>query len=215
VITSGICSFLAFLAVRRWGFRGKFGFVHLGLFLGIFLWFLGDLTWTMYENLLQFPIPYPSFADVFYLAAYIPFTVGLFQFLRAFFSGVRRDRFLAALGVGMFFVALTSFTLIGPLVLSTEDLLTKTFDVTYPVLDSILVVLSLLMFAAFKGGKMAGAWVWISLGLLLSALADITFSLGTLQGWYYSGHPIELIQLWGYFALAIGFDEQRGASLVS
>jgi hypothetical protein len=40
------------------------------------------------------------------------------------------------------------------------------------------------------------------------------FSLGTLQGWYYSGHPIELIQLWGYIALGLGFDEQRGDQLV-
>jgi len=61
---------------------------------------------------------------------------------------------------------------------------------------------------------MAGAWVWISIGLLLSALADIMFSLGTLQGWYYSGHPIELIDLWGSIALGLGFDEQRGDQLM-
>jgi hypothetical protein len=100
------------------------------------------------------------------------------------------------------------------LVLSTEDLLTKSYDVAYPVLDSMLVVLAVFMFFVFRGGKMAGAWVWISLGLLLTALADIAFSLGTLQGWYYSGHPIELIQFWGYIGLALGFDEQRTADLM-
>jgi len=97
---------------------------------------------------------------------------------------------------------------------STEDFLTKIFDVAYPVLDSMLVVLAIFMFFAFRGGRMAGAWVWITLGLLLTALADIAFSLGSLQGWYYSGHPIDLIQFWGYIGLALGLDEQRDASIV-
>lgn len=92
--------------------------------------------------------------------------------------------------------------------------MSKTFDVAYPVLDSMLVVLAIFMFFLFRGGKMVGSWVWISLGLLLNVLADIMFSLGTLQGWYYSGHPIELIQFWGYIGLGLGFDEQRGAQLV-
>jgi hypothetical protein len=215
VLASGICSILAFLATRRWGIRGKFGLVHLGLFLGIFLWFLGDTTWAIYETVLQIEIPYPSFADVFYLAGYIPLAIGAVQFLWTFRGGLKRQASFVALGVGLLFLGLTYTFLIGPIAVSTKDFLTKGFGVAYPVLDSMLVVLAIFMFFLFRGGKMAGAWVWISLGLLLNALADITFSLGTLQGWYYSGHPIELIQFWGYICLALGLDEQRIASPVS
>jgi hypothetical protein len=81
------------------------------------------------------------------------------------------------------------------------------------LLDSIIVVLATFMFFVLRGGTMARAWVWISLGPLLTALADIAFSLGTLQGWYYSGHPSELIYLGGYISLALGFDEQRDSIL--
>ena len=99
--------------------------------------------------------------------------------------------------------------------MSAEGFLSKSFDVAYPVLDSMLVVLAIFMLFVFRGGKMANAWVWISLGLFLSALADISFSLGTLQGWYYSGHPIELIQFSGYICFGLGLNEQRRAITVS
>jgi hypothetical protein len=215
VLASGICSILAFLVIRHWGYRGKVGLVHLGLFLGVFLWFLGDTAWTIYETVLQVEIPYPSFADVLYLAGYIPIALGIVQFLWTFRAGLKRQRAFVALGVGLLFLGLTYAFLIGPLAVSTENFLTKSYDVAYPVLDSMLVVLAIFMFFVFRGGKMAGAWVWVSLGLLLNALADIAFSLGSLQGWYYSGHPIELIQFWGYIGLALGLDEQRNAPIVS
>ena len=215
VLASGICSILAFLATRHWGFRGKAGLVHLGLFLGIFLWFLGDTAWAIYETVLQIEIPYPSLADVFYLVGYIPIAIVITQFLWAFRAGLKRQMAFVALGVGLLFLGLMYAFLIGPLVVSTEDFLAKSYDVAYPVLDSMLVVLAIFMFFVFRGGKIAGAWVWIILGLLLTALADIAFSLGSLQGWYYSGHPIELIQFWGYIGLALGLEEQRNAPIVS
>jgi len=214
-LASGSLAILAFLAGRHWGFQGKFGLVHTGLFVGFFLWFLGDATWTIYETILQIRIPYPSIADVFYLAAYIPIAIGIIQFLWTFRSALNRQRTFLALGVGLLFLGLTYAFLIGPLLMSTENFLTKSFDVAYPVLDSMAVVLAVFMFFVFRGGKMANAWVWISLGLLLSALADISFSLGTLQGWYYSGNPIELIQFSGYICFAIGLDEQRRAIAIS
>lgn len=104
VLSSGICSILAFLVIRKWGFKGKFGIVHLGLFLGILLWFLGDTAWAIYETVLQIEIPYPSFADVFYLVGYIPIAMGMVQFLWTFRSGLKRESSFAAFGVGLLFL---------------------------------------------------------------------------------------------------------------
>jgi hypothetical protein len=205
---SGICSILAFLVAYRWGSQSRFGVVHLGMFLGIFLWFLGDTTWVVYETILHISIPYPSFADIFYLAGYVPIAVGVFQFLRIFHASLTRERVVIAFVMGLLSFVFTLLLVIGPLATSSEDFLAKFFDVTYPVLDSILVLLAFLMVFIFRGGKMAGSWLWIAFGLLLNAGADILFSLGTLQGWYYSGHPIELVQLWAYIGLGLGFYEQ-------
>ncbi len=213
VLSSGICSILAFLVIRKWGFKGKFGIVYLGLFLGMFLWFLGDSAWAIYETVLQVEVPYPSFADVLYLGGYIPIAIGIVQFLWTFRTSLTRQRGLVVLGVGLLFLGLAYTFLIDPLAVSSADFLTKSCDVAYPVLDSMLVVLAIFMFFVFRGGKMAGGWIWISLGLLLTVLADLVFVLGTLQGWYYSGHPIDLIQFWGYICLALGLVGQRTADL--
>jgi len=209
VLVSGACSLFAYLVVRRWGIRGKLGLVRTGFFLAVLLWFLGEAVWTIYEVFFQIPIPYPSLADLFYLAGYFPATLGILMFLSVFGKELKGLKIVFPALLGMLIIGLTYVLLLNPLMKTNTDALTQVFDVAYPSLDAILLTLALLMFLVFEGSIMSSAWLWISLGLLLTTLADIAFSLGTLQGWYYSGHPIELMYLWGYLSLAVGFDGQR------
>ncbi|MEM3140892.1 MAG: hypothetical protein QXH15_05485, partial [Nitrososphaerota archaeon] len=53
-------------------------------FTGLFLWFIGELAWTLYVLWFSIEIPFPSIADVFYLAGYIPLFMGLFIYLNIF-----------------------------------------------------------------------------------------------------------------------------------
>lgn len=209
VIISGVCSLFAFLVVREWKAKGKLGLVHLGLFLGVVLWFFGELVWAIYEVALGVQVPYPSVADVFYLGGYFPATAAILQFLSFFRKGFTRLRIQAATLLGLVIIGLSYTILINPLLTASSDIVTKTFDLAYPALDTILLVLASLMFIIFGGGQMAKPWLFISFGLLFLSIADIAFSLGTLTEWYYSGHPIELLWLWGYISMAVGFDDQR------
>lgn len=92
---------------------------------------------------------------------------------------------------------------------SSSDAVTKAFDVIYPGLDAILLVLVTMKLIGFSGTKIGNPLLWIFQGLFLYSIADIMFSWGTLSGWYYSGHPVELLWLYGYLGLAIGFTKQR------
>ena len=201
-------SLLAFLSARKSGFAGKFAPVRWGSFLGVLLWFLGELTWSIYEVFLHVEVPYPSVADVFYLAGYVPVIVAVIQFLWFFRRSFTASRVAVGALSGLLIVGLTS-VLVYPLSVSLSDALTKSFDVAYPMLDAVLTTLAVLMFLTYSGGLFAKPWVTISAGLVLVGLYDIMFSLGTLQGWYYSGHPIELLYAWGYIGLGLGFDHQR------
>ena len=214
VLVPGVCSFLGFLVVKRWGFRGKFGFVHLGLFLAVFIWFVGETVWAVCEVFLNVAIPYPSIADVFYVAGYVPVLAGMLQFIRAFGGQLSRRASYLAVASCFAIIILTGAFLTYPLIIESADVTTKIFDVAYPALDSIILGLAVLMFFIFRGGYLAKSWAWIFLGLFLTSLGDIAFSLGTLQGWYYSGHPVELVYLWGYISIALGFDIQREELLV-
>ncbi len=209
VLVSGMCSVFAFLAVRKWGFGGRFGLVYGSLFFGVFLWFFGELIWGIYELVYQISIPYPSLADLFYLAGYIPAILGVSQFLWAFKKGLTGMKLSLAGISGLLIIGLTYVFLLNPLVTVQSETLAKMFDVAYPSLDALLLILTIAMLLLFEGGAMAEGWLWISLGLLLTTVADIAFSFGTIEDWYYSGHPIELAWLWGYVALALGFDDQR------
>jgi len=208
IAASGVCAVLGFLVVWKWGFRGKFGTVYLGLFLGTTLWFLGETVWGVYEIVLHVSVPYPSIADVFYLAGYVPIFLGIAQFLRFFGKRFTLRRLTVALTLGIAICIGSGTVLTFPLMTKSPDILTKLFDVTYPFLDAALLVLALTVFLIFEKGKFARAWLWFALGLLLGGLAHLSFSYGTLMGWYYSGHPIELLWLWSFVCLGLGFTYQ-------
>ncbi len=209
VLVSGVCALFGLLVVRKWTGLGKLGRAFLGLSIAIFLWFLGETVWAIYEVGLQVAIPYPSVADVFYLFGFVPATMAIFQLLSSFRKAFTRLKLFAATLVGIASIVPTYLLLIEPLLVASGGIITKTFDLAYPVLDTILLVMAVLTFMAFQGGDVAKPWRWISLGLLLTTIADIGFSYGTLTGWYYSGHPIELLWLFGYIAIALGFNGQR------
>ena len=215
VLVSGACSLFAFMVVRKWGIRGAFGEAHLGLFLFVLLQFFGELTWTIYEVVFHVEVPYPSLADLFYLAGYVAGIVGLMRFLSFFARKLPMRRIVLSIIFGLVIVGSTFIFLLSTLITEQADIYTKAFDVAYPGFDAILLSLVVAVFLTLKGGKLAPSWLWIGLGVLLTAIVDIIFSLGTLQGWYYSGHPIELLWVWGYVSMALGFYNQRTSLTMS
>jgi len=209
VLVSGICTFFALSVVRKFGGRGKFGLVHTGLFLAVLFWCLGETTWGIYEVCLRIPIPYPSLADVFYLAGYFPAIISIVLALKFLSKGLTEFKMLVSSLLGLMIIGVVFIFLLNPLLSNSAGALTAVLDLAYPSLDLVLLILAIMMLLVFEGAPPSTPWLWISVGIILTTVADIGFSLGTLQGWYYSGHPIELLWLWGYITLALGFDNQR------
>jgi len=178
-------------------------------FLGIFLWFLGELIWAIYVLVLGIEVPYPSLADVSYVAGYIPMFMAFLLYLNAFRAAVTRKA-VASTGLASLAVVLaSSYLLLMPIFTSGGNSLTLALDVAYPAMDLALFTLSFLGLLIFFKGRLGDAWLLISLGLILTAVADLLFSYTTLQGIYFEGHPLELLYLWGYLALLLGFHAHR------
>jgi len=217
VLVSGMTAAFALLVVRedRKGaqslthLRLRLRTVHFGFFLAILLWFIGEVTWLVYELILGVLIPYPSIADVFYLTGYIPAFVSILGFMRIFQKLVTPLKKIASLLVGLLILGVTAVFLLTPLSMSSSPVFVQAFDLAYPVLDAVLMALVTTRLIAFIGTSLGRPWTWIFCGLLLYSFADIMFSWGSLADWYYSGHPIELFWLYGYLALAVGFNRQR------
>jgi hypothetical protein len=87
---------------------------------------------------------------------------------------------------------------------SDEDQFSIALGATYPILDSIVLAPSLLGVALFFGGKVNFLWLLMLVGTLINVAADTGFQYYSLDNSYYSGHPVDILYLWGYIVFAFG-----------
>jgi len=80
---AGATVITASFALRRYwgGLSSKLTQVWVCFAIGIFFWFLGELTWAIYSLILNIAIPYPSIADAFWLTGYVPLILALTAYL--------------------------------------------------------------------------------------------------------------------------------------
>jgi len=171
---------------------------------GLFLWFLGELTWAIYVLFLQMN-PFPSFADVLYLGGYLPLFLALFLILELFQSVFSQKMLMLQVGVTVALSVIVSYLLVMPTINSGEDLFTTALSAAYPILDIGLFTVAFASLLIFIKGSIGKAWFLFTLGIILNIVADLSFTYAELQGFYYEGHPFELLWLWGYIAFLLGF----------
>jgi PAS domain S-box-containing protein len=180
--------------------------------LSIVSFFLGQAIFYFYERVLGLS-PFPSPADVFFLAAY-PLQMAAVLLLPA--GGKRRSRLAAArlvldtlITVGT--VATFSwFFLLGPaLDQASVSGLARALLAAYPVMDlAILFCLMLLVSDGGKGRLPAGVLA-LALGLLTLVVADSVFAYQNLHGTYVTGSPNDITWPLGYMLLGLGAAQLR------
>jgi hypothetical protein len=176
----------------------RFSIIWLLFTVGLFLWFVGESVWMGYTLIWNVEVPYPSVADAFWIAGYIPFFFALYFYVRIFGSALSKKMLAIAMGVAIILALATFFMLINPVIGSEEDMLTLAVDFAYPLLDVALLSISFLGLLIFMNGKLGKSWLLINLGILSNVCGDILFSYTTLQETYYNGHLLELFYHFGY-----------------
>ncbi|MGY1809158.1 putative bifunctional diguanylate cyclase/phosphodiesterase [Blastococcus sp. SYSU D00669] len=151
--------------------------------------------------------PYPSVADVAYLASFVPTCVGLVAFVRArtrrFGPATALDGLVGALGASAVAVAV----LLGPQTWIAEgDPAAVVVSLAYPVADMVLLAL----FAA--AGAVLGLRGEVPLLLLLAGVAlnltgDLVFARLATLDIYVEGGPLDLT--WLVSAVLIGLAAHR------
>jgi len=197
----------ALIALKRYGYSLKttFSVVWFCFALGVALWFLGELSWSIYTLALGVETPYPSIADAFWLTAFAPIYVALLLYIKPFKMVLSKRSIVAVALIIAALCAVVTLFLIGPILSSAEEFVTLVADLAYPILDLILLSAALLGLMIFFKGRVGLSWLLICLALICDAVADLLFSYTTLQGTYYNGHPLELFYHWGYILYALAF----------
>ena len=187
--------------------KNRFSMSWLGYSLGILLWFLGETTWAVYAFVYSNPNPFPSIADVFWLAGYVPLIYAVLTQSWPFREFMRSRRMLIVVGVVFCVAVFLLAALIPPTYASnlSGDLVSVAVGLAYPLLDVGLLIVALPVLFLYGRGTFWRPFLFVTIGLVLTFIGDILFTWTSLNGTYYNGSYLELFFHWSYLALAYGF----------
>ncbi|MHA7733183.1 sensor histidine kinase [Nitrosopumilus sp. S6] len=170
--------------------------------IGSVSWFIAELIWIMYDHFWD-GSPFPSEADIFYIAAYPLMTAFLFISLKPVLKNVSRNVWLFAIGLSISFL-FPSVTAAYDDMLG-EDAFPTLIALAYPILGSIQVIPAIvgIMYLAKKGANFS--WMLILFGFIIYGIADTFFLFAELDGTYFDGHPVDLFWLYTYVLLIFAF----------
>ncbi|MCV2491295.1 EAL domain-containing protein [Geodermatophilus sp. YIM 151500] len=174
----------------------------LALASGLALNVIGNLTYSLVVARMD-PEPFPSVADVFYLAYYLPLYVALLALVRArvarFHASMWLDGVVGALGAGAVAVAV----LLGPaLELTDGDPAAVVTSLAYPIADVVLLALLVAM-GAILGVRRDRTLLLLGAGIAATLVGDIVFLDLATRGIYVEGGPLDLTWLAAAFLLAL------------
>ncbi|GIK38702.1 MAG: hypothetical protein BroJett011_25350 [Chloroflexota bacterium] len=162
--------------------------VWLILGLAMFSFLIADLIWLYLENFLEVP-PFPSAADVFYLAFYPLVLWGLLSLPGAPLNRRERWEFLLNLFIVMTVATMFVwyFVIVSTAAANQGDFLAQVIAVAYPIGD--LVVLGGIIAVLFRRpDRDTGAALLLFLvGIILFVAADMVFLYTSLNGTYETG----------------------------
>src|SRR5881394_3328038 len=195
-LASAACGWAASRATGR----DRLGWTLMGISAG--LWAAGEVVWSIYEVGLNVATPYPSLADVGFLAA-VPFAIGG---IRAFWSAPRgtSSRWRVWFDGVIVALALTSTAWgFGLRSVWDSDSPTRVFDLAYPVSDILLgtvLILAIRRATHQQQGRMA----LLLAGVASYSIADSAFSYLTAEGTFGSvGSVLDTGWFAGYLVIAL------------
>ncbi len=156
---------------RRGGARRD----QLLLAAGALCWSAGE-TYVVLSTWLGRELPFPSWADVGYLAFPVLVTAALVSRVRRELSGSQRGVWLDVT-VGGLGTSCGLAVLLGPVIEQASGRPVETaLALAYPLSDLVLVAM-VVSVTAVHGLRPGAAWLWLMAGVGLFAVADVVYAL--------------------------------------
>ena len=167
---------------------------------GIALFSAGDIIWTFYERVLHVEVPFPSIADVLYVAAYPPI---VFAFARIG-RGRQRDRgaLIDATVIGIASGVFVWFIFLEPIMTDASVAFgDRLMAAAYPAMD-VPMIAALSLFILTPGAR-SPVFYLLSAGTGLLVVADIVYAQSVLTGNYVGGDFVDAGWLLNYVLWAV------------
>ncbi len=205
----GLGAGFALRAVWRFRDGGQIPQAWLFLGLGTASFLVGQLM--LGRQLLRgIDLPFPSPAEVFFLAAYPFLIASQFAFVRALRQSgwpvgepsENRRRMLLVAGFSLMLV----LPALQPIALSGGPLLDRAINVAYPLLDIVLLapaVIVLRVAFGLRGGRAQRVWLALILGVAGLAFGDVLFAYLTSLSFASLDPVVDLLYVLAYGAFAL------------
>jgi len=190
------------MAARR--DRGRLGWSWHLLGASATSWALGQAVWSWYELVAAREAPFPSLADVGFLAAIPLAAAGLLTHVAAAEHGLAQARrVLDGLVIATAVLAVSWQLLLGPLFRAeTGTLFEEVLALAYPVSDAVTISLVIFLLAGSRSATRA-PMLLIGGGLVAIAVSDSLFAYLTQSDTYGSGSLIDTGWFVGYLLVVL------------
>ena len=151
----------------------------------------GQMIFLVFTHILHVNLPFPSVADVFYLATYPLYAAGLLIFIRWRTAGRDRRSLLDALTLTVGLALLSWIYLILPYVHNPAlSWVQKAFAISYPLGDVLILAMLARLLAAGSGTGRSMQMLTVGTAGLLAS--DVSFGLIQLHGSFHNGTVVDL-----------------------
>jgi hypothetical protein len=188
-VTASIASSLGIIAIWRHKLKGHHGKSYLFLTLGLISWLCADISLTYYYfglGIKEHPIA--SIADAFWFLGYGFFSAHLVMALRSMPTRFDNNKnriviVISSIASASFLIYSVTRTLISFEFYGFGDTIALFVNITYPMLDSILIIPAILVLVNLrKDYQQSIPWFFSSLSLLVNAIADDGFANDVVSG---------------------------------
>lgn len=198
---SGALVVLSIISVKKFGITGSHGKAWISFTVFSAMWFIAEQVWMILE-LFYHQKPFPSIADFFYIAGYPAYFIFAMLYLQPIKNAITKKMIIMS--------SLVIMAILVPNLYMTfennsdEDQFAIALGASYPVLDAIVLIPSIIGVMLFFGGKVNFLWSLMLIGMIVEVVADIGFQYFSLDNSLYTGHPVDILFLWSYILLSFG-----------
>jgi hypothetical protein len=182
--------------------------VYLYLGLAALSWGIATLIWTYYNLILKIGVPYPSFADLFFLLSYPLLGAALIN-LHESYGSLRSPK---AVREAMLIVAVSTIAIFAflnrPDLSPDLGLVKNLLNVAYSLGDVLLVAIALIELRSGHAKKNKGLYLLIAF-LLLQAGGDFLFAYRNNAGTYWNGDVADMLFGASAFMLALSVAQNK------
>jgi len=212
---------------RAFGLRTKAGSAALAFAAGIVAWCLGNLVWFWYNTCTSWgalgcdaaiSAPYPSAADVGFIALLPCYAFAMVQLARMLATGWRDVLRLAwvplVVAAVTVYVMFPSFSIAGVEVpnrsLLFDDGYTHAqvvFSVLYAITDAILLSMAIVIALRARhaaGGIFLRPMLCAAAALTLQYVADLVFNIRVANDTSFAGDIADFLYFWAMFVMVLG-----------